>query len=285
MMRVRVHIVVSALVLASCRSNPAFHVIGERTDESGDTGATSSDGETSTGERVCEPTHREPANVCAPGSKYVPLYYLTEFTVAEEPMLVDRECTDTSEILVKRVGQQLHACTRCDQPCDAALSMDVGFPAMTALLAPLLPAEGECAWLWHLGAPNPDPATPDAPQCLTAGFALADADASKRMRVAVAFNHQQPDPFAAVADSPFSVAVTDQSLGSPCPDITDTRCEDGGYVPKQLSFSFGDCTFDTYQGVITHDIRVDDLDYILETHSAYDCVTGPTMYRWWLRRE
>ncbi len=280
-MRARVHIVVSALLLASCRSNPAFLVLGERGDDSGETGDRSDEG--SSGERLCEPSHHEPRDVCAPGSEQIPLYQLTEFTVAEEPMLLDRACGEPSELLVKRVGQQLHACTACDDACDPTLSLDIGFPAMTALLAPLLPAEGECAWLWHLGAPNPDATQADDPRCLTAGFALADPD--RRVRVAVAFNHQQPDPFVGIRDVPFSVTVTDRSIGSPCADITDTRCDVGGYVPKQLAFEFGDCSFETHQGVVTRDLHVDGLDYVLETHSAYDCVTGPTLYRWWLRRE
>ena len=280
-MRACVHIAAMTLALAGCRANPGFLLSkddnGEDREGESESASESASEGTSESANSCEPQVVQ----CRPWQN-LPLWLTTGFNVAGAPMLVGLQCDQVAQLLVKRVGGALQQCDAgCDQPCEGP-SMDVSFPATLPDLAPLLPAEGECAVLWHRGKFNPDPESDD--DCLTAGFALFDDEPEPRLRVAVAFNTPNPDPFLGVLGSPFSVEATNESVDDPCPGREQTDCDEAGAIHKLLDFRFGDCNERTSQGQILSELLVGGERHILENHSAYDCINGPTVYRWWLRR-
>lgn len=279
------------LALAGCRANPGFLLseddnAEDREGESesasvGESTAESAGESTSESADICEPQVVRPDNACRPWEA-LPLWLLDGFNVAGSPPLVNVECDEVAQLLVKRVGGALQQCDAgCDQPCEGP-SMNVSYAATVGDIGPLLPVEGECAVLWHLGKYNPDPESDT--DCLTAGFALFDDLPERPLRVAVAFNTPDPDPFADVPGSPFSVTVTDEGVDGPCPGMEETDCDEAGAFPKLLDFRFGECSMRTSQGQIVNELLVGGERHILENHSAYDCINGPTVYRWWLRR-
>ncbi len=279
------------LALASCRANPGFILFeddgedrdGESESEGASDSTADSAGESTGTADICEPKVVEPGEACRPW-KALPLWVLDGFNVADSPPLENLPCKQVTQLLVKRDGNALQQCDAgCDQPCEGP-SINVGFAAGVADIGPLLPVEGECAVLWHRGKDNPDPESDVA--CLTAGFALFDDEPEQRLRVAVAFNTPDPDPFAGVPGSPFAVTVTGEAVGDGfCLGMEQTQCDAMGAIPKLLDFRFGECSVRTSQGQIVSELLVGGERHILENHSAYDCIsTGPTVYRWWLRR-
>jgi len=284
-MRACVHIAAMTLVLAGCRANPGFLLFddGNSEDREGDSDSDSDSSDESAGTDICEPQVLQPSDVCTPWDAF-PLWVLDGFNVAKSQLLADVPCEQFTQLLVKRVDDDLQQCTAsCDEPCDGPL-LDVSFAAKVADIAPLLPAEGECALLWHRGQPNPD--TESQTLCLTAGFALFDDEPEPRLRVAVAFNTKAPDPFAGVPGSPFTVTVTDEGVGDGfCVGMEQTACNADGATLKLLEFRFGECVVRSSQGQTVSELQVGGERHILENHSAYRCITGGlNVYRWWLRR-
>ena len=290
-MRACVHIAAVTLALAGCRANPGFLLFdeGNGEDREGDseseglsTGTTSDE---SAGVDICEPQVDEPNDACKPWEG-LPLSLLEGFNPADTPLLADVPCEQVTQLLVKRVGNNLQQCDNsCDDPCEGP-STSVDGVASLGDIKPLLPAEGECSVLWHRGRPDPDPESQAL--CLTAGFALFDDDPEQRLRVAVAFNSPDPDPFAGVSGSPFSVMVnTNESVGDGfCFHTEQSTClTPDGMIPQVIDFRFGDCVVSSSQGQIVRDLQVGGESHILENHSAYDCIgSGLNVYRWWLRR-
>lgn len=295
-MRACVHIAAVTLALAGCRANPGFLLFdeGNGEDREGDseseglsTGTTSDE---SAGVDICEPQVDEPNDACKPWEG-LPLSLLEDFNPADTPLLADVPCEQVTQLLVKRVGNNLQQCDNsCDDPCEGP-STSVDGVASLGDIKPLLPAEGECSVLWHRGRPDPDPESQAL--CLTAGFALFDDDPEQRLRVAVAFNSPDPDPFAGVPGSPFSVMVSKEEVvgdefcrpmeRSACDPETDEDVEDVRRL--LLDFRFGECLVPSSQGQIVRDIQFGGERHILENHSAYRCIENTTaVYRWWLRR-
>jgi len=276
-----------AVALMGCRANPGFMLLdgdGEDRESESDADSLGESAGSEDGVEICEPRILVPADDCRPWEA-LPLWLFEGFNVATTPMLVDLPCDQLTQLLVKRVGTDLRQCaSACDSSCDTGLNMDVTYAGKVALLAPLLPAEGECAKLWHVGRPQENPES--AASCRTTGFALLDDTPEAALRVVVAFNTAEPDPFAGVPGSPVAVTVTENTVGDGvCPGMENTACDATGAIPKLLDFRFGECSFQSSQGQIGQELQAGGEHYVLENHSAYDCInTGPTVYRWWLRR-
>jgi len=290
-MRACVHIAAMTLALAGCRANPGF-LLGsddngedrEGESESASEGTAESAG-SEAGVDICEPQVQQPIDACRPWEA-LPLTLLDGFNPAITPLLVGLECEQVTQMLVKRVGDNLQRCDNsCEDPCEGP-SMTLGMVASVGDIGPLLPTEGTCAVLWHRGQDNlNDESETD---CLTSGFALFDDDPEQRLRVVVAFNTPDPDPFADVPGSPFTVTVNEEAVGADfCVAMEKSACTtmDDDVGREVLDFRFGECVVSSSQGQIVRDLQVDGELHILENHSAYRCLSGGrTVYRWWLRR-
>ena len=295
-MRACVHIAAMTLALAGCRANPGFILFdeGNGEDREGDSESeglsTGTSSDESAGANICEPQVQEPNNACKPWEA-LPLTLLDGFNPANTPLLANVPCEQVTQLLVKRAGDSLQQCDNsCDEPCEGP-SMSVDGAASVADIKPLLPAEGTCSVLWHRGRPNPD--SESQTLCLTSGFALFDDDPEQRLRVAVAFNTPDPDPFAGVPGSPFSVTLNKEGVVGEefCRPMERSACDPDNDVDVEevkrevLDFRFGECLVPSSQGQIVRDIQLGGERHILENHSAYRCIDGGlTVYRWWLRR-
>lgn len=293
-MHARVHLAL-AVMLAGCRPNPGFMLTsgGDDSDDSdgSDTVGDTSDSDASTGaiEPLCEPVN-QPGDICAPE---FPLLPITKAVVnfSDRPILgADKDvCNSFSSFVVKRVGDQLQRCDDgCDQPCDAATAMNIAGLAMLTDFSKLLPLPEACAIMWHTSRDNPDPKPePADPKfdewtpCVTSGFLLMDED--RKLRVAVAFDSETPDPFASQADPPLAMKKDTDTVHELC--TTPIGACLNGFTPQALSFTLDRCTVDTFESVTTTALRSAGSDYTLELHTAYRCIDGFESYRWWIRRE
>ncbi|MBK7824791.1 hypothetical protein [Nannocystis sp.] len=286
--------VVTTVAVAACRPNPGFMLTsgGDDSDASdaSETISDTGDTEASTGEPLCEPVN-QPGDICAPE---FPLLPITKAVVnfSDRPILgADKDvCGAFSSFVVKRVDDQLQRCDDgCDLPCDATTAMNIAGLAMLTDFAELLPVPEACAILWHTSRDNPDPKPdPDDPKfdewtpCVTSGFLLMD-EADRKLRVAVAFDSETPDPFASQAKPPLAMKKDTDTVHELCTAPIGACLN--GFTPQALSFTLDRCTVDTFESVTTTALRSRGSDYTLELHNAYRCIDGFESYRWWIRRE
>lgn len=281
MMRACVHLAALTVTMLACRPNPGFALREDGGDDStGRAGTSETGAEGTTAAEICEPAPDEAYAVCEP--KF-PLLPLADFNVARSVIFPDNTtCGVFNSMRVRRDGDTLQRCgTACDDSCADGPAMDISFAAKIPLLAPLLPEEGACAVMWHVSRMNPDPEA-DHP-CTTAGFLLMDDTPARALRVYVTFDSETPDPFADQPDAPLRMTDLGDRDGCDLGEADDCSTD---FFTRNLHLSFGACELDTYQSVITTDLQVGRIDYTLELHSAYRCLTDKVNnYRWWIRRE
>ncbi len=281
-MHPRVHPVALIAALSACRTNPAFMLQDDGESSASGTLSSSSSSEagSSTGAELCEPSNEALTPTCMPAFKLSPL---EGFNIANSKLFpADQACDTFSDLRVKRVNDRLQSCPNsCDEPCDDLNSLDVSFVATLDLFEPLLPDEGTCALLWHVGRDNPDPESND--RCLTAGFMLRDDTPAQLLRVAVTFNNPEPDPFAGRPEAP--LRMTSVGEFELC-DLGDANTCATDFKTETLKLRFGACELDTHQGVVTTGLSVDGARFTLELHNAYSCLDNTTsFYRWWIHRD
>lgn len=283
-MRALARAAAALLAIAACGPNPLFKLADESTDRgASSTGASSGDEATSAESSAsasastapepdlppCEPNSNNKDPVQCGSSRFL----IAIPDLMGEPMFDGTTCGLETDVLVKRVNvTQLHQCAGDCASCIASDQLIDLAGLQTLPMNTLLPAIGECAWLWHVSKLD------DADACKTTALALLD-EGDRALRLAVASGDL--NPFGNLAELPISVTVTPVA-----PELCDNIDPPCGLKNVDLfNVSLGRCDFPADQNAEWENILFGGREYLFSARS-FTCVNnGVQNFSWYLRRE